>query len=516
MQYNTEEIEISFRLDEEGRTIPSSTFLSDGAEDSCPNNNMDYSTRTVMTKLRFVSTKHGDSSSQSSLVDKDGLHDVVDELLLDAEISDCGLMPRTYWVPAPGSDSSIDPRCSLEQLALDVFRHHARPVRGCFDPDRSGAEWWVQIRPSPERTGRYAMLRRDGGGTDPPEDDSSSTAPSMEQAGISFHWDKDEDLRLLTGGNTFVHPHVSTVTYLTDLGAPTLAVNHRVHNLTGQSLRNSQPEAFVSWPAPLKHLAFDGRFLHSAPPDLMEEGAWQRQTRVPTSHPPKSSALSANGADAARANSIKRMTRRQRRVTFLVNIWLNYRPFNVDPFPDAMIDKMSGCHSRVGDGSHMRQRRVGISFPPSSDWPVGTLEAIVRAQACSTRSNGKHGQQQSNDQVPSITDNNKKDDLQAFTWPMGNFESGEVIRMLLPLSTIRSAGAAGGNVRIRWENPDDCLPVLPVRNDHQDSDSTSDEQKTDANGAIAAAIQPSSRSASTPGEENGNPETSPPAKRVKQ
>jgi hypothetical protein len=32
----------------------------------------------------------------------------------------------------------------------------------------------------------------------------------------------------------FIHPHVSTVIYLTSIGAPTLAISFRVNNLTGQ------------------------------------------------------------------------------------------------------------------------------------------------------------------------------------------------------------------------------------------------------------------------------------------
>jgi len=35
------------------------------------------------------------------------------------------------------------------------------------------------------------------------------------------------------------------------------------------------------------------------------------------------------------------LERRHRRVTFLVNILLNYKPFNVHVFPESMIDKMS-------------------------------------------------------------------------------------------------------------------------------------------------------------------------------
>ena len=33
--------------------------------------------------------------------------------------------------------------------------------------------------------------------------------------------------------------------------------------------------------------------------------------------------------------------RRGRRVSFLVNVWLNYRPLDVNPFPSGMLDKLS-------------------------------------------------------------------------------------------------------------------------------------------------------------------------------
>ena len=34
-----------------------------------------------------------------------------------------------------------------------------------------------------------------------------------------FHWDKDEELHLLCGGITYIHPHLSTITYLTVIRA---------------------------------------------------------------------------------------------------------------------------------------------------------------------------------------------------------------------------------------------------------------------------------------------------------
>jgi hypothetical protein len=42
---------------------------------------------------------------------------------------------------------------------------------------------------------------------------------------LGFHWDKDEELRIECG--VFVFPHISTVTYLTGTGAPTVIMPTR-------------------------------------------------------------------------------------------------------------------------------------------------------------------------------------------------------------------------------------------------------------------------------------------------
>lgn len=186
----------------------------------------------------------------------------------------------------------IKPRCYLEKMALEIFHHHVpnSPSPNFFyDPDTSGAEWWVQLRPSPPGTGRYSMLASDG---DNDEDD-------MAKSGISFHWDKDEDLRIMCSGSMYIHPHISTVTYLTDLGAPTMVLTKRVDPFTGEYVKGNHgngakhegksdgggdqdedvTEGFVSWPKRGKHLSFDGRYLHAAPSDLMEDGMFEKQCK---------------------------------------------------------------------------------------------------------------------------------------------------------------------------------------------------------------------------------------------
>ena len=106
---------------------------------------------------------------------------------------------ETFWISAEAT-----PRCALEHLAQQIFHLHVTDAARkwedeCgddanapppFDPHRSGAEWWTQV-------------------IDPTHD------------AIGLHWDKDYALER---NDLNVHPHVGTVTYLADHGAPTMFV----------------------------------------------------------------------------------------------------------------------------------------------------------------------------------------------------------------------------------------------------------------------------------------------------
>lgn len=397
-----EEIELNFRLDEHGRTSrPQSEHSSNENSPSDITTSIDYQSQTFMTNL----------APPASCSDEH--QQWLDDLLFDCQISDSGLMPRTFWLPAQG----MKPRCQLERMALDIFHHHV-PKGYDYDPETSGAEWWAQIRPSPEGTGRYSMH------DDQPDE--------LTRTGISFHWDKDEDLRLLTGGTTYIHPHISTVTYLTNIGAPTLVTNHRVHCLTGDWISPDTVEGFVSWPSTGKHMSFDGRFLHAAPPDLMEPGAWEKQVELPP--------LSQIEEDERRHEE-KLLKRRHRRVTFLVNVWLNYKPFEIKPFPGTMIDKMSGTDETKREKLVFR-RDIGAGF--TVDVQMSPSESTF----------------------PSA--------IRTFTWPMGDCHSQEFIDASMPLETIQKQAIQGGNSRIRWEkksDKDSCGVRLYMK--------TSDKRKAD-------------------------------------
>jgi hypothetical protein len=93
---------------------------------------------------------------------------------------------ETFFLPA-----LMKPRCGLEKLAADVFKFHSSLCPN-FNPETSGAEWWTQVI------------------------ETSSD--------IGAHWDKDYELEEQVGVNCC--PHVATVTYFSDVGGPTVVLEH--------------------------------------------------------------------------------------------------------------------------------------------------------------------------------------------------------------------------------------------------------------------------------------------------
>lgn len=157
---------------------------------------------------------------------------------------------QTYFVSADAK-----PRCALEALALSIFETHTK--KAIFESGKSGVEWWT--------------LSIDC------EDD------------IGLHFDRDYGIEEEYGMH--IYPHIATVTYLSEYGAPTLVFNHIGSEDNESGCEGSVSELVVSKPFPRKHFSFDGRLLHGAPSTLFQ--------------------------------SIKVDQVRQ---TFLANIWLNHTP----------------------------------------------------------------------------------------------------------------------------------------------------------------------------------------------
>ena len=198
----------------------------------------------------------------------------------------------TFWV---GADAK--PTTALERLALDIFNHHARDAS--YDPTRSGAEWWTQCID--------------------PEDD------------IGLHWDRDYDLQEEQG--LLLHPHVATVTYLQSPpgAAPTVVLDCASPLLESDDPCGPIAGATACWPSNGRHLAFDGRMLHGAMSELTE-GL------------PSTSAASngAKGPTSGKAGKAKGTAPQLvgKRVTFLVNCWMNHVPWGAEELPGTITSQL--------------------------------------------------------------------------------------------------------------------------------------------------------------------------------
>ena len=179
------------------------------------------------------------------------------------------------------------PRCNLECLAKQIFDFHTKG--STFDPAKSGAEWWTQV-----------IDHRDD---------------------IGFHWDRDYGAEEEQG--VHIYPNMGTVTYLSDLGGPTLVFD-KVGTPDSSTPIVGLVERFTaSKPLMAKHITFTGSLLHAAPSDLTEDDDEE-----------------SSDDDSNKSDESEDESEVINRVTFLVNIWVDHVPSQSKRFPAKQLSKM--------------------------------------------------------------------------------------------------------------------------------------------------------------------------------
>ena len=160
------ELELNLRLDSNCRTTfdPDSEFIvnnktstSSSPSSSLSSSSIDYSSKTVLTSLSDDSTvkitTKTDTSIKTSnnktnnmnptiisqscsreevIISQEDKMKLLDDLLFDCEITDCALLPRTFWMPCSGMEvslvSSIGSTCILllllYKLLIDTSNHN--------------------------------------------------------------------------------------------------------------------------------------------------------------------------------------------------------------------------------------------------------------------------------------------------------------------------------------------------------------------------------------------------------
>ena len=213
----------------------------------------------------------------------------------------------TFWLDAVlvCDRNKRNDLCDLELLAWNLFhRHWEHYASGSNHRKISprmirGAEWWVQVKPVTQQ-----LLSKEKSPTD------SLNYDTFVEEAIDLHYDKDEEMAISFGLGVF--PSLSTVTYFTENASPTLIFPRRYEDQDDGTMS----EMFISHPLCNKHLVFDGRLLHGAP-----------------SHPLLRRQMDDSIYDDARVSPMER-------ITFLVNIWLDYKPAHVNPLPHTIRESI--------------------------------------------------------------------------------------------------------------------------------------------------------------------------------
>ena len=133
------------------------------------------------------------------------------------------------------------------------------------------------------------------------------------------------------------------MTYLSDVGAPTLVLNRRSpppDDVEKKSLGGDINCGWLSHPRVGKHIAFDGRLLHGAPGWFLPSAV--SKIEISACEPAtKRIKLGEGCSDKAgrRENENDR-----KRITFMVNIWLNHCPLDAELIEEEdMVGMRSPC-----------------------------------------------------------------------------------------------------------------------------------------------------------------------------
>jgi len=240
-----------------------------------------------------------------------------------------------------------------------------------YDIERSGAEWWTLILETKDSS---STTTKQEFKTDPdekhhPVDDDEDD----EDDEIGMHFDADYGLEEQLP-NYMLHPRIATITYLTDSGVPTLILNKKSPppaDLQKLSLDGNITKGWLSCPSIGKHTAFDGRFLHGAPAGFFPAARNSVKEDVQSS---KRRKVHDNEASYPVPG-----TTVTKRVTLLVNIWINHCPQDAEILDDDVCSMLTPVWS--SEDPHPNPILWTLPNVNTSDAVPTTTVAIAKSRA---------------------------------------------------------------------------------------------------------------------------------------
>jgi hypothetical protein len=299
-------------------SIPSIKRTHENEESSCP---------TYIRDVYHIPLLRNDAAFQNRLVRQ------AKELIRHSR--------DTFWLDAVEKDAKRNEEslCDLELLAWQVFHRHWKhycdiPDRGKDPPMILGAEWWVQVKPVSSASDEEKVA-------------DALESDHLQEEAIDLHYDKDEEMAASFGLGVF--PSLSTVTYLTDSSAaPTLIFSRRYDSNEEETMS----DMLISHPSCGKHVVFDGRLLHGAP-----------------SHPLLRRHNVKGDGEETREPAV--------RITFLVNMWLNYKPARVNPLSQSIRECIKKVTNDTESSRTFSSAGKALDFVPVESMPTLALSSLV-------------------------------------------------------------------------------------------------------------------------------------------
>ena len=250
------------------------------------------------------------------------------------------------WMPIAGV---AEPRNLMEAAVASVV--DANVQGGLVDPALlAGVSWWVNVhKPHEEKTGLD-----------------------------SFHFDSDMIAQSLLGDTAaMVTPLLSTVTYLTDGGGPTIICED--YDVDARLVEDSVPrDLLLSFPRANKHLAFDSMFYHGfiePLPEPTQNVSWRDALQIgAAAKKMQRKKRSAHNKNKSKKESRSSYAEQQQdlgvRITLAVNFW-DYQ---------ENVAKIASPHYAEAAGSKQRGDLAALGL----DMPLDAIPAALRNPAAAS------------------------------------------------------------------------------------------------------------------------------------
>jgi hypothetical protein len=143
-----------------------------------------------------------------------------------------------------------------------------------------------------------------------------------------------------------------------------------------KSLNGSIEQGWLSCPIVGKHICFDGRLLHGAPGAFFPSfnTVIEKNTNGDVEEQSSKRRKLESGEKLDTDSSIHDCDSGKKRITFMVNVWLNHCPIDAELIDDDLCTQMKTlweCNEKIGDGG--AKLKCDANYKPALCWSLNDV-----------------------------------------------------------------------------------------------------------------------------------------------